>query len=148
MRRSAAVVRAAFVPVRRQLPNRSPTCRLTSAITLPQSPGRGWRTSLTLAYQRESTPVRGHRQSCAASSKHDAYASYVWSFQRPLYYAIYLVGIALLAAHLGHGASSWLQSLGWRHPKYPADKLGPLIAVTLFVGYMVPPTAVLVGVVS
>lgn len=79
---------------------------------------------------------------------HSAYASYVYSFQRPLYYLIYLTGIALLAAHLGHGASSWLQSLGWRHPKYPADKLGPAVAVLLFVGYMVPPTAVLVGVVS
>ena len=77
--------------------------------------------------------------------EHDAYRLYVMAFQQPLYYAIYLIGILLLAMHLGHGASSWLQSLGWRHPKYPTDRLGSLVAVVLFVGYMVPPTAVLVG---
>jgi len=54
--------------------------------------------------------------------------------------------IALLALHLGHGAASWLQSLGLRHPKYPADRLGPALAIFLFVGYMVPPTAVLTGI--
>ncbi len=79
---------------------------------------------------------------------HDTYAMYVEAFRRPEIYAVYFVGIALLAAHLGHGASSWLQSLGLRHPKYPLDKLGPTIAVILFVGYMLPPTAALVGVVS
>jgi succinate dehydrogenase / fumarate reductase cytochrome b subunit len=78
----------------------------------------------------------------------DAYTMFVVAFQNKLYYAVYFVGIALLAAHLGHGASSWLQSLGWRHPKYPADKLGPAIAVFLFVGYMVPPTAVLFGAIA
>ena len=55
------------------------------------------------------------------------------------------VAFALLALHLGHGAASWLQSLGLRHPKYPTDRLGPALAVFLFVGYMIPPTAVLVG---
>lgn len=76
----------------------------------------------------------------------DAYSMFVRGFQSPWIYAVYLVGIALLALHLGHGAASWLQSLGLRHPKYPADRLGPAIAVFLFVGYMVPPTAVLVGI--
>ena len=80
--------------------------------------------------------------------EHNAYSLYVWAFQQPVYYAIYLVGIGLLSLHLGHGASSWLQSLGWRHPKYPADKLGPAVALVLFVGYMVPPTAVLIGVIK
>jgi succinate dehydrogenase / fumarate reductase cytochrome b subunit len=79
---------------------------------------------------------------------HDTYAMYVGAFRDPLTYGVYLAGIALLAAHLGHGASSWLQSLGWRHPKYPADKIGPVVAVGLFVGYMLPPTAALVGLVS
>ena len=74
-----------------------------------------------------------------------AYGMFVHGFRQPWVYAIYLAGIALLSSHLGHGAASWLQSLGLRHPKYPADKLGPAIAVFLFVGYMVPPTAVLLG---
>ena len=76
----------------------------------------------------------------------DAYTLYVMAFKKPLYYAVYFVGILLLSLHLGHGASSWVQSLGWRHPKYPADKLGPAVAVFLFVGYMIPPTAILFGV--
>ncbi|HTR51314.1 MAG TPA: succinate dehydrogenase cytochrome b subunit [Kofleriaceae bacterium] len=76
------------------------------------------------------------------------YAMYVQAFQQPAYYGAYLVGIALLAAHLGHGASSWLQSLGLRNPKYPTDKLGPIVSALLFVGYMLPPTAILIGAVS
>ena len=75
----------------------------------------------------------------------NAYAMFVHAFQQPMYFAIYLVGMLLLAAHLGHGASSWLQSLGWRHPKYPVDKIGPAVSAFLFIGYMIPPTAVLVG---
>jgi len=75
----------------------------------------------------------------------DAYSMFVRGFQSPAIYAVYLVGMAILALHLGHGASSWLQSLGLRHPKYPTDRLGPALAAVLFVGYMLPPTGVLVG---
>ncbi len=75
----------------------------------------------------------------------DAYGMYIHGFQNPAIYGVYLVGIALLAMHLGHGAASWLQSLGLRHPKYPTDRLGPALGVMLFVGYMLPPTAVVVG---
>jgi succinate dehydrogenase / fumarate reductase, cytochrome b subunit len=75
----------------------------------------------------------------------DAYSMFIHGFQNPAIYGVYLVGIGLLAMHLGHGAASWLQSLGLRHPKYPTDKLGPRLAVALFVGYMVPPTAALAG---
>jgi succinate dehydrogenase / fumarate reductase cytochrome b subunit len=75
----------------------------------------------------------------------DAYSMFIHGFQSPAIYVVYLLGIALLALHLGHGAASWLQSLGLRHPKYPTDRLGPAIAAALFVGYMVPPTAVVIG---
>jgi succinate dehydrogenase / fumarate reductase cytochrome b subunit len=75
----------------------------------------------------------------------DAYSMFVHGFQSPAIYVVYLAGIALLAMHLGHGAASWLQSLGLRHPKYPTDRLGRGLAVALFVGYMIPPTAVVVG---
>ncbi|HWO22944.1 MAG TPA: succinate dehydrogenase cytochrome b subunit [Kofleriaceae bacterium] len=75
----------------------------------------------------------------------DAYTMFVRGFQSPAIYGIYLGGMLVLASHLGHGAASWLQSLGLRHPKYPMDRVGRAAAVLLFVGYMVPPTAVLVG---
>ncbi|MEO6776875.1 MAG: succinate dehydrogenase cytochrome b subunit [Kofleriaceae bacterium] len=78
----------------------------------------------------------------------DAYAMYVAGFQNAAIYVIYLIGIALLSLHLGHGASSWLQTLGWRHPKYPIDKIGPVVGWVLFLGYMIPPTAVLAGVIK
>lgn len=77
----------------------------------------------------------------------DAYRMFVLGFQNPAIYGVYLAGMVLLAMHLGHGAASWAQSLGWRHPKYPTDKLGPLVSIGLFVGYMLPPTAILLGVV-
>ncbi len=78
----------------------------------------------------------------------DAYGMYVAGFQNAAIYAIYFVGIALLSLHLGHGASSWLQTLGWRHPKYPIDRIGPVVGWVLFIGYMIPPTAVLAGVIK
>jgi succinate dehydrogenase / fumarate reductase cytochrome b subunit len=78
----------------------------------------------------------------------DAYHGFVFAFSHPLLYVTYLVGILLLSFHLGHGASSWLQSLGWRHPKYPVDSLGAWVSILLFVGYMLPPTAVLVGMIK
>jgi len=77
--------------------------------------------------------------------RYDAYSMFVRGFQSPAIFGVYAAGMLLLALHLGHGAASWLQSLGFRHPKYPYDKLGVPIAVFLFAGYMLPPTAVLVG---
>lgn len=77
--------------------------------------------------------------------RYDAYTMFVRGFQSPAIYGIYLAGMILLALHLGHGAASWLQSLGLRHPKYPTDRLGPALAAVLFAGYMIPPTAVLAG---
>jgi succinate dehydrogenase / fumarate reductase cytochrome b subunit len=78
----------------------------------------------------------------------DAYGMYVAGFQNVAIYVIYLVGMILLCLHLGHGASSWLQTLGWRHPKYPIDKVGTVVGWVLFIGYMIPPTAVLAGVIK
>jgi len=75
----------------------------------------------------------------------DAYTMYVRGFQSPAIYGVYLAGMVVLASHLGHGAASWLQTLGLRHPKYPADRLGRAIAALLLAGYMIPPTAVLLG---
>jgi succinate dehydrogenase / fumarate reductase, cytochrome b subunit len=80
-----------------------------------------------------------------AKGRFDAYSMFVNGFRQPWVYGVYLAGMALLALHLGHGAASWLQSLGLRHPKYSTDRFGLPIAALLFVGYMAPPTAVLVG---
>ncbi len=80
--------------------------------------------------------------------RYDAYSMFVYGFKNVGIYASYLVAILLLSMHLGHGASSWLQSLGVRHPKYKLDKLGPALSAILFLGYMAPPTAVLLGLIK
>ncbi|HLL24562.1 MAG TPA: succinate dehydrogenase cytochrome b subunit [Kofleriaceae bacterium] len=77
--------------------------------------------------------------------RYDAYSMFIYGFQNIGIFAVYTVGMLGLALHLGHGASSWFQSLGWRHPKYPIDNLGRIISAFLFVGYMIPPTAVVLG---
>jgi succinate dehydrogenase / fumarate reductase, cytochrome b subunit len=89
-----------------------------------------------------------HFHTLDPKQRYDAYSMFVYGFQNIGIYAVYLVGMLGLALHLGHGAASWLQSLGWRHPKYPFDNLGRLIAAVLFVGYMAPPTAVLAGLIQ
>ncbi|HEY0714466.1 MAG TPA: succinate dehydrogenase cytochrome b subunit [Polyangia bacterium] len=82
-----------------------------------------------------------------SQGRYDAYNMFVAGFQNPIFYLVYLVAIMILSSHLGHGASSWLQSLGWQHPKYRGliDNLGSTISVVLFLGYMAPPTAILLG---
>jgi len=80
--------------------------------------------------------------------RYDAYTMFVRGFQNPAIYGVYFAGILLLALHLGHGAASWAQSLGLRHPKYPVDRVGGAIATVLFLGYMIPPTAVLLGLIK
>jgi len=77
--------------------------------------------------------------------RHDAFTMFVKGFQNPAIFGVYAAGMVLLAMHLGHGAASWFQSLGLRHEKYPVDQVGRALTVILFVGYMLPPTAVLAG---
>lgn len=80
--------------------------------------------------------------------RYDAYSMFVYGFQNPIIWGIYLGGMLMLSIHLGHGAAAWFQSLGWRHPKYPVESVGRGLAWFLFIGYMVPPTAVLVGIIK
>lgn len=82
-----------------------------------------------------------------AKHRYDAYTMFVRGFQQPTIFLAYLAGMALLAMHLGHGAASWAQSLGLRNPKVPSDRLGPIVSIVLFAGYMLPPTAVVAGVI-
>jgi succinate dehydrogenase / fumarate reductase, cytochrome b subunit len=76
--------------------------------------------------------------------RYDAYSMFVIGFQNTAILVSYLVAVTLLCFHLAHGASSWLQSLGWKHPKYDPffDNLCPVLGLVLAVGYAAPPLAV------
>lgn len=76
--------------------------------------------------------------------RYDAYSMFVIGFQSWPILISYLVAVTLLCFHLAHGASSWLQSLGWNHPKYNPIfvKLGPVLGLVLALGYAAPPLAV------
>lgn len=79
----------------------------------------------------------------------DVYNAFVFSFLNPIFLAIYLLAMLFLCMHLGHGLSSAFQSLGWKHPKYDPliARLGPWLAVVLFLGFCAPPIAVVAGVI-
>jgi succinate dehydrogenase / fumarate reductase cytochrome b subunit len=80
-----------------------------------------------------------------AAGRYDAYSMFVHAFQHAWVLIVYGAGMFLLSMHLGHGAASWLQSLGWRHPKYRTDRIGLPFSLFLFIGYMLPPVAVFLG---
>lgn len=79
--------------------------------------------------------------------RHDVYNMVVLGFQNGAVSGAYIVAQTLLALHLGHAASSMLQTLGIFHPKYnPLIRgLGGLVGVTVFFGNISIPLMVLLG---
>jgi len=80
----------------------------------------------------------------------DAYWMFIMGFKSWPILISYVVAVTLLCVHLAHGASSWLQSLGLKHPKYDRflEKLGPALAAVLIVGYLAPPVAVALNIIK
>ena len=79
--------------------------------------------------------------------RHDVYSMVVLSFQDRLLAAIYVAAMALLSAHLGHGASSWIQTLGLvkEGSLKTANFVGQVFAVALALGYVAIPTSIYLG---
>lgn len=65
-------------------------------------------------------------------------------------YALYFIAVGMLAFHVRHGAWSALATLGFsrRDRESTINVIATLIALALFVGFMAPPTAILVGAIS
>jgi succinate dehydrogenase / fumarate reductase cytochrome b subunit len=82
--------------------------------------------------------------------RHDVYGMVVAGFNVTWISALYVVAQALLCLHISHGASSALQTLGVTHPalKCLKDKLGPAVAVVIFLGNTSIPAAILLGLVK
>ncbi|MFY9262516.1 MAG: succinate dehydrogenase cytochrome b subunit [Actinomycetaceae bacterium] len=77
----------------------------------------------------------------------DPYSNMIYGFSLWWVWAFYLVAMASIAFHIGHGVWSALVTLGLsnrrRQPVYKA--IAVTVGVVLFVGFMLPPTAILVG---
>ena len=80
--------------------------------------------------------------------RHDVYNMVIAGFKNPLISGGYILAMVLLFSHLGHGASSWMQSLGWNHPKYNGliQKIGPVLSWIVGLGFVAIPIAVLLGI--
>jgi succinate dehydrogenase / fumarate reductase cytochrome b subunit len=85
-----------------------------------------------------------------SQGRHDIYNMVVNGFQNPVISGGYILAMVLLFSHLGHGASSWMQSLGWNHPKYNGiiEKVGPVISWIVCLGFIAVPLGVLFGIIK
>ena len=81
------------------------------------------------------------------AGRHDVYGMVVVGFEQIPISIIYIVAVAVLCLHLSHGIPSFLQSLGLRHPRITplSEKLGPAIALAIFVGMTSIPVSVMAG---
>lgn len=81
------------------------------------------------------------------AQRHDVYQMVVLGFSHPLVSGFYILSMALLCAHLRHGSSSLLQSLGFRagRQRIWADRLSAVLAWGVFVGNSSIPLAILLG---
>ena len=79
--------------------------------------------------------------------RHDIFKMMVVGFSNPWVSAFYVVGIGLLCLHLSHGASSMLQSMGWKNETYRPllDRGAQVAAALIFAGYCSIPIAILLG---
>ena len=61
--------------------------------------------------------------------------------------AFYIVAMAALGLHLGHGTWSFFQTMGWNHPAWNASRriLAVLVAVAIAGGFALIPLAIWMG---
>lgn len=78
------------------------------------------------------------------------YHNFVVAFQNPLVLGVYLVAQAALCLHLYHGLWSVTQTLGANHPKYNRFRrpAAVIVALGIFIGFVIPPLMVLMGFIS
>ena len=86
----------------------------------------------------------------SGESMRDVYAAYVTDFQNPLIYALYATAMVGIALHLSHAVSSTFRTLGVMRGKYrePLSKVGPAVGYASAIGFLIPPTACLLGLVN
>ena len=80
---------------------------------------------------------------------HDVYHNFVTAFRVPWILLVYVAAQAALCLHLYHGVWSVFQTLGLNHPRYNRYRrpFAGVLALGVFVGFVVPPLLVFAGVV-
>lgn len=75
----------------------------------------------------------------------DAYGNVIEGFRVPIVSIFYIIAMALLAMHLRHGLWSFLQSLGFSHPRHTPriKRAASIIAMLIFFGFISIPLAVM-----
>ncbi len=104
-----------------------------------------------LHYTAEWQFVNGTGQSFATfidpKKQHDIFKMMVVGFSNGWVSAFYILGVGLLCFHLSHGLSSMFHSVGWKTEAYRPflDKLAPIVAAIIWIGYISIPIAILLG---
>jgi succinate dehydrogenase / fumarate reductase cytochrome b subunit len=82
-----------------------------------------------------------------AEKRHDIFRMVVLGFSNLWVSLFYLLGVGLLCMHLSHGITAMFQSIGWKNSAYRAilDKVAPVVAGLIFLGYASIPVAILLG---
>ena len=80
----------------------------------------------------------------------DVYGAYVTDFQNPLIFVLYAVAMVGIAMHIAHAVSSMFRTLGLMRGKYrePLSKVGPAVGYATGIGFLIPPAACLVRIVT
>ncbi len=83
-----------------------------------------------------------------AQGRQDVFNMVVYGFQNVFVAGGYILAMVLLFSHLSHGAASWLQSLGWNHPKVNGlvKIVAPAITWLVGLGFISVPLGVLLGI--
>ncbi len=78
---------------------------------------------------------------------HDVYRMVILGFRDPVISISYIVANLILALHISHGASSVIQTLGFRNPRIVALRniLGPVLGAVVAIGNCSIPVTILLG---
>ena len=98
------------------------------------------------AFELEEVLVRGGEEVV----RHDVHGMLIASFQNELFVGFYVLAMIVLGFHLSHGLKSLFQSLGLRHRGYTPliERVAPILAWVLALGYLSIPVLVRAGVIT
>jgi succinate dehydrogenase / fumarate reductase cytochrome b subunit len=115
--------------------------------TLGYAQPASFKENLPLYTMADDYRVMGFPVVKAGTQVHDVHSMVVLGFQNPVVSIFYIVAVGLLSLHLLHGMDSVFQTFGWRSATWagPLRKLVALFCLVYFLGNLVIPGSILVG---